>query len=400
MAKPRKTRAGNWELCIQHRLLPKRLYFTFDTEQAAADYGDEVYRWLNAGVIPAAFAEAVKGQPQDKTLTSVIHAWRKSGNLSRTDDAILGWLLQDAIVSKTHMSGLTYRWAEDWIKDLKLRRMLAPSSIRQRVQAISKALEWHIRMNPTEPLMNPLRMLPRGYSAYSEQDSKLLAARGLESRIDVQRDRRLLPGEADKIRAVLRGEVKVEGRERHMPRHPGMLELFETILHTGLRLREAYMIRKENVDFTQMLIRVQTTKQRHGQVVYRDVPIRPELYAVLRGYITPGPGLLFPMWDGDPETLAQTSSRLSNRFANVFAAAPCDSLTEHDLRHEATCQWFELKAEDGHWLYRPEEINKIMGWAPGSRMAARYASFRAASLAERLWQRVGVKLPSLTAPDH
>lgn len=59
---------------------------------------------------------------------------------------------------------------------------------------------------------------------------------------------------------------------------------------------------------------------------------------------------------------------------------------EHDLRHEATCQWFELKGKDGHWLFRPEEIHKIMGWSPRSTMAQRYASFRGEDLASRLWE--------------
>lgn len=396
MAKPRKTPAGRWELCIQHKLLPKRLYFTFDSEQAAIEYEAEANKWLSAGVVPAAFAQAAaaKNKPQDQTLLAIIRGWRNAGQLSRTDDDILSWLMDDAVVSKTHVSGLTYKWAEGWIADMKLRRVLAPSSIRQRVQAISKALDWHLRSNPEHQFMNPLRLLPRGYSIYSETEGKVLAQKGEAPRTDTVRDRRLLPGEADKIRAVLRGGVVPEGKERGVPEHPGMLEYFETILYTGLRLREAYMIRKENISLSTKIMHVQTTKQRNGRVVFRDVPIRPELHRVLTGYMTPGAGLLFPFWDGNDETLTRTSNRLSHRFSSVFVAAGCDGLTEHDLRHEATCQWFELRDNQGGWLFRPEEVNRIMGWAPGSTMAARYASFRAVSLADRLWQQAEVVPPS------
>ncbi len=36
-------------------------------------------------------------------------------------------------------------------------------------------------------------------------------------------------------------------------------------------------------------------------------------------------------------------------------------------------------------MFRLEELNKIMGWKPGSVMAQRYASFRGVDLAQRLW---------------
>jgi integrase len=60
-------------------------------------------------------------------------------------------------------------------------------------------------------------------------------------------------------------------------------------------------------------------------------------------------------------------------------------LHEHDLRHEATCRWLELKDAQGRDMFRLEELNRIMGWKPGSLMAQRYASFRAEDLAQRLW---------------
>ncbi len=96
-------------------------------------------------------------------------------------------------------------------------------------------------------------------------------------------------------------------------------------------------------------------------------------------------GLLFPFWDGDPESLDQVTGLLSARFASIFDYANCSGLTEHDLRHEATCRWFELRDSRGNWMFRSEEVSAAMGWKPGSVMARRYASFRAEDLAARLW---------------
>lgn len=98
--------------------------------------------------------------------------------------------------------------------------------------------------------------------------------------------------------------------------------------------------------------------------------------------------LVFPaLWDGDGSApaLKRTTARLSARFAVLFDYAQVPDFTEHDLRHETTCRWYEMRAPGGGWLYRPEEINRIMGWAPNSLMALRYASFRAEDLATRMW---------------
>ena len=47
-------------------------------------------------------------------------------------------------------------------------------------------------------------------------------------------------------------------------------------------------------------------------------------------------------------------------------------MTEHDLRHEATCRWFELRALDGRWTFSDVEIARIMGWS-NLAMVLRYA---------------------------
>lgn len=391
MAHARETRSGKFELKISNKLLPKNVYLTFDTMADAEAFGREAEQLLKAGIVPAGLINVSKPVPdKDTRLTVLIGQWRSAGRLSKTDDAILGWLLDDDLVAQCTLSDLSYQWAEEWLTYLKRERNLAPSSIRQRVQALSKVLDGYIRSNPGTQSLNPIRMLPRGYSIYTDTDAKVLRALGSDARRDVVRDRRLHAGEFDLICSVLRGD-KREGKQRPLalPDGPAMLVLFQLIVFTGCRLREAYMLRKENVNLLARMMRVQTTKQRNGKITYRDVPIRPELYRVLRDYMTPGPGLLFPFWDGSEDTLIKTTGRLSQRFATVFEYAPCDSLTEHDLRHEATCQWFELKDDAGQWMFRSEEVNKIMGWAPGSAMAARYSSFRGVDLANRLW--AGVK---------
>lgn len=124
----------------------------------------------------------------------------------------------------------------------------------------------------------------------------------------------------------------------------------------------------------------------YGREAWRNVPMVVGIRAMMaaRSAQVPANAGIFPWWDGDPESLDLISARLSRRFAILFAYAECDDLTEHDLRHEATCRWYEMRRPDGAWLFREAEIEKIMGWAPGSSMGSRYASFRAEDLAGRL----------------
>lgn len=71
-----------------------------------------------------------------------------------------------------------YTWCERWVRKLKLEANLSPGSIRKRVQALSRAIDWHLRRQPTAMVGNPLRLLPKGYSAYNERDAVQAVAMG------------------------------------------------------------------------------------------------------------------------------------------------------------------------------------------------------------------------------
>ena len=188
---------------------------------------------------------------------------------------------------------------------------------------------------------------------------------------------------------ALAGEQRAD-RERALVPDPEMQLLFALLLGTGMRLREAYRLRVGQIDLVGRALRPQASKAWRGRVKHRGIPLQPHLQTSVAAYLAARPAagpdaLLFSFWDGDPLTLKRATSRLSARFAALFDYAGLVDITQHDLRHEATCRWYEMRRPDGVPLYREAEINRIMGWAPGSRMAARYASFRAEDLAARLY---------------
>lgn len=390
MASIRQTPTGKFELTLRNKRLlgTRRIFLTFDTEQEAATYGDQVERLFAAGIVPSGLMETTEKPAQ--LLSVVLRAWIRSGKPAASDVPVLEILVDE--IGRTPVDQLTYKWAEKWVQDLKLVANLAPSTIRKRVGSLSRAIDWHLRQYPDAMVGNPLRLLPRGSASYTAQDAKHVEAIGLEAKIDQARDRRLKPGEQESIEAAAAGHKRAD-RERALVSEDAdaLLMLFRLIVDSGLRLREAYTLRRRQIRLDRRTINAQSSKQWHGRLKFRDVPIKPQLHAWLTDWLhgqqLQPDDLIFPWWNGDTSeaALRLVTGRLSARFRTLFAYAGCEGLTEHDLRHEATCRWFELRDQASQWLFREAEIDRIMGWAPGSKMGQRYASFRAEDLAARMW---------------
>lgn len=391
MAQPRQLPSGSWEITLRHPALPQgRKSFTFPTREEAEGYAAQWQLMKAAGRQPPA-EYLVPAVTRSVPLTRVLLDWENSGEPAPSAKPALNKLREE--VGAVLLHDADYHWLEGYVRRLKVTNNLTPSTIRQRVQALSRAINYHLRKHPKSGAQNPCLLLPKGYSAYSTVDREVVKAAGKQVRDNVIRDRRLKPGEQERIERVLSGWCRPD-RERALELRGGdaLLTLFRVILGTGLRLLEAYRLRVDQVDLQARVIRAQKSKLWRGKVAFREVPIRPEVAQALKDYLASrdlAPGAyLFPFLDEDGGLDQKTcSQRLSFRFRIAFEYAGCAGLREHDLRHEATCRWFELRDAAGGWLYRREEVCAIMGWAPGSPMAERYASFRAEDLARRLYQQ-------------
>lgn len=388
MASVRPTSAGKFELTIRNKLLPKPVYLTFDSEAEAKTYGEQCDSMLRAGVVPKGLvADEVKPATR---LSIVLQAHLNSGDVAPSEEYLVTKLRDE--LGGLRITELTYTWAQGWVQGMKLGKTTnyTPGTIRKRIGALTRALDTYARNHPDLQLVNPLHLLPRGAATYNTREREAAEKLGLEAKVDLERDRRLKPGELERIIAALGGHKRPD-RERalDLPHADAVRMLFLMVLYTGTRLRETYTLGVDQVDMRGRVLRVKAGKQHYGRVAWREVPMRRELHAALTHYLglreyAPG-ARLFPWWDGQASTLDTITNRLSQQFGRLFAYAECPGLTEHDLRHEATCQWYELRDAAGGWMFREQEIHRIMGWKPGSKMPTRYASFRAESLAERLW---------------
>lgn len=389
MARARQKPSGKWEIGLRHPSLPGgRRYFTFDTEAEANAYAEQWRIMKMANIEPP--AELLKPKAlTDATLAQVVRAWANSGHAAPTQQSALGSLVME--VGAVRLEDATYAWLTKYLQHLKVQKNLSPGSIRHRIQALGRCIDEWARHHPDVAMQNPVRLLPKGYSSYNERDRAMVEAAGKTAKADVSRDRRLNPGEEAKIVWALSGGQR-DDRPRGLQLKGGnaLLTMFLLIVGTGLRLKEAYTLRRNQIDMAEKVIRVQSSKQWRGKVVFRDVPMRPEVHEALSAYLSTRAMLpqawLFPFMDEEPDLDIKTvSQRLSFRFKLAFEYAGVFGLREHDLRHEATCRWLEMRDATGNWMFRQEEVNRIMGWSANSTMAQRYASFRGADLAARMW---------------
>jgi integrase len=364
-------RGAKFQLRVVHKLLPKPFFHTFDDEAAAYSYGHQLESLLAKGIIPQELL-AQSRAPASPLLIEAIRNYEADPNtrVAPSDVPLLALLVNET--PGLRMAGITFQWANDQIAGYKARKM-APGTIRKRIGALSKVVAWYHRSTAKEgqqPQLNVLSLLPKGYSQYGDGSVR-----------DVKRDTRMSPDDEKAVRAALAG-VKRPDRERAWGNDPAFELLFSLIVDTGMRLREAYWLRVEQLDAVRGVLNIDGTKGHHGVIKPRIVPLKRELRARLIEWCAGKSGLVFPFWDGTPEDLPRCTARLSARFASLFEYAMVPNFTEHDLRHEACCRWVTLKGERG-WLFNDTEICRLMGWE-STDMMLRYASLRGEDLADRL----------------
>jgi len=376
-------RGGRWQIRVTHKLLPGGKFFhTFDDEDSARSYAQNLETVLDRGIVPLDFFEK-KPRTSDPFLEIILT--NHIPKAARSDKEILELLVDE--VGKLRLSQVTTIWADQWVCKMKQESNLAPSTLRKRVESLARAIDEHVRLTTPEGgvrLISPLRLLPKGYSIYKEADAKVLEKANKKSKRDVSRDRRMEPDEAARIKAVLNGG-KRDDRQRPLPVDPAFKLLHELIVDTGLRLSEAYTLRVEQYDIAKALLNVEGSKGWAGVIKPRVVPLIPSLRVLLSGWCKDmkASELIFPYWDGTKEDKKGTTSRLSHRFTSLYEYAKTPDFREHDLRHESTCRWVTMRSPSGHWIFSEVEICKIMGWTD-MRMMLRYASLRGEDWSSRL----------------
>lgn len=364
----KRLRGDSWHYVVKRaHLLPRPIYLSFEDEAEGDAYVANLERLLDAGVVPAEFQK----QDAPKLLRELIREYLKSVSAVSDMDKKL---LEIAVREKgaTPLSRIDDTWCEEWVSEMKRVLHRAPSTIRHHVGAVSRCVSWGARKR--HMTSNPFLLLPAGYSTYTDEDIKVVP---VEHRPGPgTRDRRIEPGELERILHVLIENPKPEGKERGLALHhrDALLLIFMLALGSGMRLSEIFTLELGQIDLARRTVFLDRTK--NGDK--RQVPIYPRSRMALERYLAtldPGAQYLVPHWKGgSKDERKRVGDQLSKQFGRIFEAAGCPDLNFHDIRHEATCWIYE------HTDLSDVEIAKALGWKSMD-MALRYANLRATKLA-------------------
>lgn len=345
----------------------KPYYETFPDEVTARAVGSEMDADIDAGRIPARLSGALKtAAPRMRVeravsprLLQVINEYTAARRTSESDSQIYTLLVAET--NNPRIEEIDMKWMETLLKMYKHPDMhLKPSTIRKRVGALLRAINWHqVQLHGIKAPQITGKMLGKNYSEYADGAKK-----------DESRTRLFAPGEREKVYAVLNGEVTKSPKGRSIDEalmSKDLKMLFTLIANSGMRLREAYTLTAGQMHFDSWIIKVNGTKGHFGAEKPRDCPMHPTVWDATQKYIADAKlkpnDLLFPFWDGTGQDLKKTTEYLSQLIARLFAVADVPNMKEHDLRHVATVQWVEIKDETGNWMYSESDLMQLMGWS-------------------------------------
>lgn len=385
MASYRTRSSGTVEACIRRKTLPGDIYLTFKSLDEAKSYCREAEALIDAGQIPKSLLDLAR----PKTSRSETFALTARPLKSLIDEFLLGYHVTEgdkqwlSVIrdenGDVEIGAITVQWALDRIRSYKLTKNLTPATIRHRVGALRRCLDWHVTTGNLP--MNPLKLLPTRYASYNDAER---ASVDDAPPSDNARERRLEPGEEERIRKVLAGDadyLKSIGVERGIDpeSQKPMLLLFELAIETAMRMREMFTLTWDQIDIEKRTIFLDKTKNGDS----RQVPLSTVALAVVRNSrTTESMGSVFPLfWNGDSKPLAlrKASSRLSGRWRTIARLAKCEDLHFHDLRAESISRFYErTKMSD-------VQIAKISGHRDMRVLMHRYARLRASNLSDYLW---------------
>jgi len=362
----KRKRGKVWEYTVKRAgVLPKPLYLTFTSEAEGDAYCRNLEALLDKGIIPADHVPTAVV----RTIQTLVREYERDAHPSPKDRSAFGPTLKTR--GDMPLASLNAAWVDAWISEMKRVEKLAPASIRARVGALARATDWGARKGLLTLPDNPLRTLPDGYSQYTQAD-KALSGGG---RVDVERDRRLEPGELECILAVIDSGVIPRKQRPYAIPHPEKFRLLVVLaVETAMRLREMYTLSTDQVNVSKRTIFLDTSKNGDR----RQVPLSSVALKALQDHLPDAGKMVFPWWDGEQKSLVKTSDFLSKLFGSVAEAAGCVDLKMHDLRHEAVCRLYERTA------LSDIQISKISGHR-SLVMLRRYASLRGSDLASALW---------------
>ncbi|MFP3615732.1 site-specific integrase, partial [Paraburkholderia sp. SIMBA_050] len=104
------------------------------------------------------------------TTGDAIRAYLRRVSVPDSDVQVLNALLGRAAIKAKSLATLDYQWVERWVTAMKRHDHLSPSTIRHYVGALARCFDWVVRSGTPMLATNPLRLLPKRYATYTDED--------------------------------------------------------------------------------------------------------------------------------------------------------------------------------------------------------------------------------------
>lgn len=118
--------SGTWEYTIRRKgILPKPLSLTFDTEEEGDAYVKRLEQMLDVGIL---LEDLVARRSDLLSIDDAIRSYMTKVSLPSSDASLL-----NALIGRWNgqvLTGVDYQWAEAWVKSMKRKDVMAPSTIR------------------------------------------------------------------------------------------------------------------------------------------------------------------------------------------------------------------------------------------------------------------------------
>ena len=334
-------RSGSWRGVVKRKGFD-RITRTFDTKGEAEAWARLIESEMDRGVfVSRQEAEnTMLSEAIDRYISEILPLKKQ---LHRETNRALA--LKKSLLAKRSLASIQGKDIAEY-RDNRLKEV-SPNTIRLDLALLSHLFTIAVKEWGMAGLVNPVMQIRK-------------------PKLPAGRDRRLLPGELDRILSASESLI--------------LSDIVRFALETGMRRSEIAGMTWDQVDLKKRTVTLLVTKNGDKRIV----PLSTEAVRILSGLTRRIDG---KVWGMEPDSITQAFNRAVSRARSTYEkeyqgtnGAPDSSflvdLTFHDLRHEATSRFFEKGLN-------PMQVAAITGHKT-LQMLKRYTHLKAEDLAEML----------------
>jgi integrase len=340
-----RKRSGAWEVTVQKKGIG-RISRTFDTKAQGEEWAKATEFEIARGVYVS------RKEAENTTLDEALDRYEREvipAKKGAKQESMRIRIWKRSTLAKRSLASIQGKDIAAY-RDSRLKEM-SPNSVRHELAVLSHVFTIAVKEWGMTELVNPVRQIRM-------------------PKMPAGRDRRLMPGEFDRILSVTESPV--------------LADFARFAIETAMRQEEIAKMRWEHVDLKKRVLMIPEAK-----VEPRKVPLSPEAVRILSDLPRRLDG---KVWGGTPHAISVAWRRAVARARAAYEkefeemdqekknAKPDPGflvdLTFHDLRHEATSRFFEKGLN-------PMQVAAITGHKT-LQMLKRYTHLKAEDLAELL----------------